>query len=221
MPTTGRMPDRCGRPGTLGEADIKVRKPVCAPDMQPTSASTKSICFRRKPICFIWPAQNPDLWTCRAQGYGDGDGFMANRWLPRRLRLPTTLVASPGRLPRKVPPAKCGDRCWCSWTSSHRYRESSAVVRALIRVRAAYRVWAQFLELSFATASRLRQGEMRRVYYGRKWPCAQATEVDIIITTALIPGKTAPVLITQEMVESMKPGSVIVDMAAEQGGTAA
>jgi len=39
--------------------------------------------------------------------------------------------------------------------------------------------------------------------------------VDIIITTALIPGKTAPVLITQEMVESMK-GSVIVDMAAEQ-----
>jgi len=42
---------------------------------------------------------------------------------------------------------------------------------------------------------------------------AQATEVDIIITTAL-PGKTAPVLITQEMVESMKPGSVIVDMAA-------
>lgn len=49
----------------------------------------------------------------------------------------------------------------------------------------------------------------------------QAKEVDIIITTALIPGKKAPVLITQEMVESMKPGSVIVDMAAEQGGNCA
>ncbi|TAH13532.1 MAG: Re/Si-specific NAD(P)(+) transhydrogenase subunit alpha [Curvibacter sp.] len=46
----------------------------------------------------------------------------------------------------------------------------------------------------------------------------QAREVDIIITTALIPGKPAPKLITAEMVRSMKPGSVIVDMAAEQGG---
>jgi NAD(P) transhydrogenase subunit alpha len=42
--------------------------------------------------------------------------------------------------------------------------------------------------------------------------------VDIIITTALIPGKPAPRLITAEMVQSMKPGSVIVDMAAERGG---
>ena len=46
----------------------------------------------------------------------------------------------------------------------------------------------------------------------------QAKDVDIIITTALIPGKPAPKLITAEMVQSMKPGSVIVDMAAEQGG---
>jgi NAD(P) transhydrogenase subunit alpha len=46
----------------------------------------------------------------------------------------------------------------------------------------------------------------------------QARDVDIIITTALIPGKPAPVLITRDMVESMRDGSVIVDMAAEQGG---
>jgi len=46
----------------------------------------------------------------------------------------------------------------------------------------------------------------------------QAKEVDIIITTALIPGKPAPKLITAEMVKSMKAGSIIVDMAAEQGG---
>lgn len=46
----------------------------------------------------------------------------------------------------------------------------------------------------------------------------QAKEVDIIITTALIPGKRAPVLITTEMVDSMKQGSIVVDMAAEQGG---
>src|SRR5262249_57822713 len=46
----------------------------------------------------------------------------------------------------------------------------------------------------------------------------QAKDADIIVTTALIPGKPAPKLITAEMVRSMRPGSVIVDMAAEQGG---
>ena len=44
---------------------------------------------------------------------------------------------------------------------------------------------------------------------------------DIVITTALIPGRPAPKLVTQEMVESMKPGSVIVDLAAEAGGNCA
>ena len=49
----------------------------------------------------------------------------------------------------------------------------------------------------------------------------QAKDVDIIITTALIPGRPAPRLITEEMVASMKPGSVIVDMAAGSGGNVA
>src|SRR5512139_1211201 len=52
----------------------------------------------------------------------------------------------------------------------------------------------------------------------REMYAKQARDVDIIITTALIPGKPAPKLITAEMVRSMKPGSVIVDMASEQGG---
>lgn len=46
----------------------------------------------------------------------------------------------------------------------------------------------------------------------------RAKQADIIITTALIPGRKAPVLISEEMIKSMKPGSVIVDMAVEQGG---
>jgi NAD(P) transhydrogenase subunit alpha len=52
----------------------------------------------------------------------------------------------------------------------------------------------------------------------REMYAKQAKDADIIITTALIPGKPAPKLITAEMVASMKPGSVIVDMAGEQGG---
>jgi len=46
----------------------------------------------------------------------------------------------------------------------------------------------------------------------------QCAEVDIVVTTALIPGKKAPLLITHEMLEVMKPGSVVVDLAAESGG---
>ncbi|CAL1238861.1 Re/Si-specific NAD(P)(+) transhydrogenase subunit alpha [Candidatus Methylocalor cossyra] len=52
----------------------------------------------------------------------------------------------------------------------------------------------------------------------REMIARQCMEVDIVITTALIPGKPAPRLITAGMVEAMKPGSVIVDLAAEQGG---
>jgi NAD(P) transhydrogenase subunit alpha len=52
----------------------------------------------------------------------------------------------------------------------------------------------------------------------REMYAQQAKDADIIITTALIPGKPAPKLITAEMVKTMKPGSVIVDMAGEQGG---
>lgn len=47
---------------------------------------------------------------------------------------------------------------------------------------------------------------------------AQTKEVDIIITTALVPGKPAPKLLTLDMLDGMKPGSVIVDLAAEAGG---
>jgi len=46
----------------------------------------------------------------------------------------------------------------------------------------------------------------------------RAARSDIIITTALIPGRPAPVLITEEMVQTMKPGSVIIDLAVEMGG---
>ena len=43
-------------------------------------------------------------------------------------------------------------------------------------------------------------------------------EVDVVITTALVPGKKAPVLITRDMLSGMRPGSILVDLAAEKGG---
>ena len=85
---------------------------------------------------------------------------------------------------------------------------------------------AEFLEVSVKEEGEGRGGyakEMSDAFLQAEMAlfAAQAMEVDIIITTALIPGKKAPRLITAGMVESMRPGSVIVDLAAEQGGNCA
>ncbi len=85
---------------------------------------------------------------------------------------------------------------------------------------------ADFLELSFKEEG-AGQGGYAKVMSKEfiaaemKLFAEQARDVDIIITTALIPGKPAPELISREMVESMHPGSVIVDLAAETGGNCA
>ncbi|VVM07682.1 NAD(P) transhydrogenase subunit alpha [Methylacidimicrobium cyclopophantes] len=52
----------------------------------------------------------------------------------------------------------------------------------------------------------------------RELIAAQCQKADVVVTTALIPGRRAPILITREAVEKMRPGSVIIDLAAEQGG---
>lgn len=82
---------------------------------------------------------------------------------------------------------------------------------------------AEFLELDFKEEAGSGDGyakEMSEAFIEAEMAlfAAQAKEVDIIITTALIPGKPAPRLITRDMVASMKSGSVIVDLAAQTGG---
>ncbi|MBX3416280.1 MAG: Re/Si-specific NAD(P)(+) transhydrogenase subunit alpha [Pirellulaceae bacterium] len=82
---------------------------------------------------------------------------------------------------------------------------------------------AEFLELEFEESGEGAGGyakEMSPAFIKAEMElfAAQAKEVDMIITTALIPGKPAPKLILADMVRSMKAGSVIVDLAAEQGG---
>ncbi|MDP2559906.1 Re/Si-specific NAD(P)(+) transhydrogenase subunit alpha [Psychrobium sp. 1_MG-2023] len=82
---------------------------------------------------------------------------------------------------------------------------------------------AEFLELDFEEESGSGDGyakTMSKEFIEAEMAlfAEQAKDVDIIITTALIPGKPAPKLITKEMVDSMKPGSVIVDLAAANGG---
>ena len=82
---------------------------------------------------------------------------------------------------------------------------------------------AEFLELNYQEEAGNSDGyakEMSKAFIDAEMAlfAQQAQEVDIIVTTALIPGKPAPKLITKAMVESMKAGSVIVDLAAQNGG---
>jgi NAD(P) transhydrogenase subunit alpha len=84
-------------------------------------------------------------------------------------------------------------------------------------------IGAEFLELDYEEEGSGEGGyakEMSAAFIEAEMALfmAQARDVDIIITTALIPGKPAPKLIKSDMVEAMKPGSVIVDLASEQGG---
>ncbi|CAL1537588.1 unnamed protein product [Lymnaea stagnalis] len=82
---------------------------------------------------------------------------------------------------------------------------------------------AEFLEVHVKESGEGTGGyakEMSKEFYDAEMAlfAKQCKEIDILISTALIPGKPAPKLISKAMVESMKPGSVIVDLAAEAGG---
>jgi NAD(P) transhydrogenase subunit alpha len=105
-----------------------------------------------------------------------------------------------------------------------------AEVRAF-DTRAATKEQVESLGASFLTVSITEAGEGQGGYAKEMSPAfiaaemalfrAQAAEVDIVITTALVPGKKAPILLPEDVVTCLKPGSVVVDLAAEQGGNCA
>ncbi|VGO16164.1 NAD(P) transhydrogenase subunit alpha part 1 [Pontiella desulfatans] len=85
-------------------------------------------------------------------------------------------------------------------------------------------VGARFVEFELETADAEDQGGYAKAqsddFYKKQQEQmkAKVATVDVVVTTAAIPGKKAPVLITDEMLQAMRPGSVIIDLAAERGG---
>ena len=106
-------------------------------------------------------------------------------------------------------------------------RNMGAIVRAF-DTRAAVKEQVQSMGAEFLELNLKEEGEGQGGYAKEMSPefiaaemdlfAKQCRDIDILITTALIPGKPAPKLISRAMVESMKPGSVVVDLAAEAGG---
>jgi H+-translocating NAD(P) transhydrogenase subunit alpha len=109
-------------------------------------------------------------------------------------------------------------------------RALGAEVRAF-DTRAATKEQVESLGATFLTVSIAEEGEGGGGYAKEMSPAfleaemalfrAQAKEVDVVITTALVPGRRAPVLLPEDVVRNLKRGSVIVDLAAEQGGNCA
>jgi NAD(P) transhydrogenase subunit alpha len=99
-------------------------------------------------------------------------------------------------------------------------------VRPAVREQVAS-LGARFVELPLETAAAQDAGGYARelgeeVYRQQREMMARVVAAsDVVITTAAVPGKAAPVLITAEMVTGMRPGAVIVDLAAERGGNCA
>src|SRR5574340_500923 len=171
-------------------------------------------------VSFVWPAQNPELMQQLAAKKGT---VLAIDSLPRMLSRAQKTDAG------KVPPAKVfiAGAGVAGLAAIGTAVGLGAIVRANdTRAEVADQVVSmggEFVKVDYEEEGSGGGGYAKVMSEGfqqaqREMYARQAREVDIIITTALIPGKPAPKLITAEMVKSMKPGSVIVDLAAEQGG---
>jgi NAD(P) transhydrogenase subunit alpha len=202
-------------------------------------------------ICFLWPAQNPEMLKdltqrgitaiaidsipriSRAQKM-DARSSMANISGYRAIveaaqhfgRFFTGQITAAGRVaPAKVLVIGAGVAGLAAIGAA---KSMGAIVRSFdTRAEVKEQIEsmdAEFLMLDFKDEDGSGEGGYAKVMSDEFIEAemalfaAQAKDVDIIVTTALIPGKPAPKLITSEMVASMKSGSVIVDLAAEQGG---
>ncbi len=201
-------------------------------------------------ICFLWPAQNPDMLKALAD---KGINAMSVDSIPRISRAQKldalssmaniagyrAVIEASNHFGRffsgqitaagKVPPAKVMviGAGVAGLAAIGTAKSLGAIVRAFdTRPEVKEQIQsmdAEFLEMDFEEDGAGAGGyakQMSQAFIDAEMAlfAEQAKEVDIIITTALIPGKPAPKLITEAMVKSMKQGSVIVDLAAEQGG---
>jgi len=230
---------------------IKVRAPMKRPRLNVDEIEwlPEGRCL----VCFVWPAQNPELMDAlaakkttvlamdcvprisRAQKM-DALSSMANIAGYRAIveaaqvfgRFFTGQITAAG----KIPPAKvlvigAGVAGLAAIGAA---KSMGAIVRAF-DTRPEVKEQVESMDAEFLMLAFEEDGSGAGGYAKTMSPefiaaemalfAQQAKEVDIIVTTALIPGKPAPKLITAEMVRSMKPGSVIVDLAAEQGGNCA
>ncbi len=209
-----------------GDVLIGFLDPYSSRDMVLEMAKAGVTSFAMELIPRITRAQNMDALSSMASIAGYRAALLAACALPRMY--PMMITAAGTIVPARVFVIGAGVAGLQAIATAHRI---GAVVKAYdIRPSVKEQVQslgARFVQLDLETDRTEKNDgyaeEMSEDYYRRERELmAQViAESDVVITTAAVPGKKAPLLVSEEMVAGMPPGSVIVDLAAEQGGNCA
>ena len=216
-----------------GRADLELMRtaqvviglldPLGAPEAAQELAETGVTAFALELLPRIARAQPMDALTSMATVAGYKAGLMAAEALPKMY--PMMITAAGTISPARVLVVGAGVAGLQAIATSRRL---GAVVQACdVRPAAKAQVeslGAKFVEIEMETGGTETSGGYARAmgeefYRRQREMMSQAvSESDVVITTAVSPGSKAPILVTDEMVQEMRPGSVIIDLAAERGG---
>jgi NAD(P) transhydrogenase subunit alpha len=223
----------CGAAGGCWPADrdrlrrgvilIGMCDPLSSADACREAADHGATVFALELVPRITRAQSMDVLSSQANIAGYRAVLLAANTLPRILPMMTTAAGTV--TPAKVLVLGAGVAGLQAIATAKRLgaQVSAYDVRPAVKEQV-QSLGARFVELPIETGSSEAAGgyakAMGEEFYARQRELLGkvVAESDIVVCTALIPGQKAPVLVTREMVSRMKPGSVIVDMAAERGG---
>jgi H+-translocating NAD(P) transhydrogenase subunit alpha len=218
------------RPGTEvlemlrdGEVLVAPLQPLSNPDIVRSLAQRRVTAFSTDAIPRIARAQSLDVLSSMASVAGYAAALTAARSLPKFF--PLLMTAAGTLTPARVFVIGAGVAGLQAIATARRL---GAVVEAFdtrpVVKEQVQSLGATFVEAALGVAETEDKGgyakELSEDAHRRELElvASRAREADVVITTALIPGKRAPLLITAETVRAMRPGSVIVDLAGEQGG---
>jgi NAD(P) transhydrogenase subunit alpha len=197
--------------------------PLAAPDACREAAERGALVFALELVPRITRAQSMDVLSSQANIAGYRAVLLAANALPRILPMMTTAAGT--LTPAKVLVLGAGVAGLQAIATAKRLgaQVSAYDVRPAVKEQV-QSLGAKFVELPLETGTSETAGgyakAMGEEFYAKQRELLGrvVADSDIVVCTALIPGQKAPVLVTAEMVARMRPGSVIVDMAAERGG---
>ncbi len=206
-----------------GQVVIGFMEPLTAPEPLQELAKHKVIAFALELIPRITRAQSMDVLSSQATVAGYKAALLAADTLPRMF--PMMMTAAGTILAAKVFVVGAGVAGLQAIATARRLgaNVSAYDIRPAVKEQV-QSLGAKFVELELETTEAEDKGgyakAMDEEFYRkqREMMTRVVAESDVVITTAAVPGKKAPILVTEEMIKGMKEGSVIVDLAAERGG---